>query len=43
MSYWDYGVFNEKLGNTVQYGVVVANWFTGKSTIFKAMAEQFGH
>lgn len=43
MSRWDWDVFNEKLGNTVEYGVVVGNWYTGKTTVTKMMADNFGY
>ena len=43
MSRWDYDVFSEKLGNTVEYGVVVGNWYTGKTSVCKAMSENFGY
>jgi hypothetical protein len=43
MNRWDFDVFSEKLGNMVEYGVVVGNWYTGKTTISKAMAEKFGY
>lgn len=43
MCRWDWDVFNEKLGNTVEYGVVVGNWYTGKTTVTKMMADNFGY
>lgn len=43
MSHWDYSIFEEQLGNTVEYGAVVGNQHTGKTTVAKAMAEHFGY
>jgi len=43
MNKWDYDIFQEKLGNTVEYGVILGNWYTGKSTVAKAMTECFGY
>lgn len=43
MNKWDYDIFQEKLGNTVEYGVVLGNWYTGKSTVAKVMADSFGY
>jgi adenylate kinase family enzyme len=43
MSHWDYSIFEEQLGNTVEYGAVVGNWYSGKSTVAKAMAEHFSY
>ena len=43
MNKWDYDIFQEKLGNTVEYGVILGDWYTGKTTLSKAMAESFGY
>jgi shikimate kinase len=43
MNKWDYGIFEEKLGNTVEYGVVLGNWYSGKSTVCKVMGEDLGY
>jgi len=43
MNKWDYDIFQEKLGNTVEYGVILGNWYTGKSTLSSAMASSFGY
>ncbi len=42
MSEWDYSIFNEKLGNRVEFGVVLGRPYTGKSTIADYMAANFG-
>mmetsp|Transcript_30546 Transcript_30546/g.46824 ORF Transcript_30546/g.46824 Transcript_30546/m.46824 type:complete len:245 (+) Transcript_30546:181-915(+) len=37
MSEWDYSIFNEKLGNRVEFGVVLGRPYTGKTTIAEYM------
>jgi len=43
MNEWSYQLFDEKLGNSVQYGVVIGKSLTGKTTICKMMADQLGY
>ena len=43
MNKWDFDIFQEKLGNTVEFGIIMGNWFTGKSTLSTIMAESFGY
>jgi len=33
MSEWDFAVFNEKMGKTTEYGVVVGRPMVGKTTL----------
>jgi len=43
MSEWDYSVFNEKLGNKTQFGIVAGRPCSGKSEIAKLMAAENGY
>lgn len=42
MSEWSYQLFDEKLGNKVEYGVIVGKSLSGKTTIANKLAEMFG-
>lgn len=42
MSEWSYQLFDEKLGNKVEYGVIVGKSLSGKTTISNKLAEMFG-
>ena len=39
MNAWDYTVFNEKLGNKTDYGIVMGRAHAGKTTLAKYMVE----
>ena len=39
MNCWDYAVFQEKLGNKVEYGVLLGQSFAGKTTLATVMKE----
>jgi len=39
MDCWDYDVFQEKMGNMIEYGVVIGRSLTGKSEICNQMAQ----
>mmetsp|Transcript_3945 Transcript_3945/g.5950 ORF Transcript_3945/g.5950 Transcript_3945/m.5950 type:complete len:385 (-) Transcript_3945:810-1964(-) len=43
MSEWSYQVFDEKLGNSVQYGVINGKSLSGKTTLCKMMADNLGY
>jgi hypothetical protein len=42
MSEWDYSIFKEKLGDKVEFGLVVGRPYSGKSTVCEYMASNFG-
>lgn len=42
MNQWDYELFQEKLGNTIDVGVVNGNSLTGKTTVCKILNERLG-
>lgn len=39
MNSWDYSVFNEKLGNKTDYGIMMGRAHAGKTTLAKYMVE----
>jgi adenylate kinase family enzyme len=39
MSSWDYSVFNEKLGNKTDYGIIMGRAHAGKTTLAKYMVQ----
>jgi hypothetical protein len=39
---WDWPTFQQKLGMTVEYGVIVGDWFTGKTTLSTWLHESNG-
>ena len=43
MNSWDYDAFQEKLGNRTEFGIVVGNQFTGKTTICNLMNKMFNY
>tara|TARA_B110000305_G_C19267994_1_gene552928 strand:+ start:169 stop:705 length:537 start_codon:yes stop_codon:yes gene_type:complete len=43
MSEWDYSVFNEKLGNKTQYGILSGRPCSGKTELSKMMAAEMGY
>lgn len=43
MNCWDYDTFQEKLGNRTEYGIVVGNQFSGKTTICNLMSKMFNY
>jgi adenylate kinase family enzyme len=43
MCEWDFNVFNEKLGNKTEYGVVVGRSLSGKSTLSQHMCTKLGY
>jgi len=43
MSEWDFSMFNEKLGNKTDYGVIMGRTLAGKSTLAKYMAEKLDY
>jgi dephospho-CoA kinase len=43
MSEWDYSVFNEKLGNKTQYGILSGRPCSGKTELAKLMAAEMGY
>ena len=43
MNTWDYGVFDEKLGKATEFGLIIGDQFTGKSTLATYMNSQFGY
>jgi len=43
MDHWDYEAFNEKMGNMIEYGVVVGRAFSGKSEIAKLLVQEYGY
>ena len=42
MSEWDFSIFKEKLGDKVEFGVIVGRSFSGKSTICDYLNKNFG-
>jgi adenylate kinase family enzyme len=43
MCEWDYNIFNEKLGNKTDFGVILGRPFSGKSTLAQYMASSQGY
>jgi len=43
MSEWDFSIFNEKLGNKTDYGVILGRQLAGKSTLSKYMSEKLDY
>jgi adenylate kinase family enzyme len=43
MSEWDFNVFNEKLGNKTDFGIIVGRPLSGKSTLAQYMAKNLGY
>ena len=43
MNTWDYGVFNEKLGNKTDYGIMMGRAHSGKTTLAKYMSESLDY
>jgi tRNA A37 N6-isopentenylltransferase MiaA len=41
MTHWDYSIFNEKLGNKINYGIVIGNTCSGKTTIANYVAMKY--
>jgi hypothetical protein len=39
---WDWPTFQQKLGNTIEFGVAVGDWFTGKTTLCNVLRDEFG-
>jgi len=42
MSNWDFKEFQEKMGQTIEFGVCVGNNFSGKSIISRMLKNKFG-
>jgi len=42
MSEWDYSIFKEKLGDKVEFGIVVGRSLSGKSTVCEYLGNNFG-
>lgn len=40
MNCWDFSVFQEKLGNKVEYGVLLGQAFSGKTTLAAVLKAQ---
>ena len=43
MNEWDFNVFNEKLGNKTEYGVIVGRTLAGKTTLSQYMGKSLGY
>lgn len=43
MAEWDYSVFQEKLGNKTDYGVIMGRQYSGKSTLAKYMSQNLDY
>ena len=43
MSEWDFSIFNEKLGNKTDYGVIIGRQLAGKSTLAKYMQDKLDY
>lgn len=43
MDHWDFEAFNEKMGNMIEYGVVVGRALSGKSEIAKLLVQEYGY
>jgi broad-specificity NMP kinase len=43
MSEWDYQLFDEKLGNKVDYGVMVGKPLSGKTTLAKVFKDDMDY
>jgi hypothetical protein len=43
MNEWDFNVFNEKLGNKTEFGVIVGRALSGKSTLSQYMGKSLGY
>jgi ABC-type oligopeptide transport system ATPase subunit len=37
MSEWDFSIFNEKLGNKIEFGVLIGKSLSGKSVVAKLL------
>jgi len=42
MNEWSYQLFDEKLGNRVDYGIIVGKSLSGKTTVCKKLVEMYG-
>lgn len=43
MNEWDFNVFNEKLGNKTEFGLVVGRTLSGKTTLSQYMGKNLGY
>lgn len=43
MHMWDYSIFQDRLGNSTEYGVIVGDICTGKSTVAKMLNTENGY
>lgn len=42
MDCWDFDLFNEKMGNMIEYGIVVGRSLSGKSEVCAQLAANYG-
>ena len=43
MKQWDYRLFQENMGNVTEFGMIIGDQRSGKSTLCKFLNEKFGH